>query len=118
MKHLRALLESRPLPGRIPDPTLVAGDPPKGLGHIAETRASDGSYAMIYIPWGESVRVDAGKTSGRTVTCWWFDPRTGDARPAGEREAKAEVEFRPPSGEDWVLVLDDASKKYPPPGRP
>jgi hypothetical protein len=39
-------------------------------------------------------------------------------RTAGEREAKAEVEFRPPSGEDWVLVLDDAAKKYPPPGRP
>ena len=118
MKHLRARLESRPLPGRIPDPTLVPGDPPKGLGHIATTRASDGSYAMVYSPSGKSIRVDAGKISGRAVTCWWFDPRTGEARPAGELEAKGEAEFRPPSGEDWVLVLDDAAKKYSPPGKP
>jgi hypothetical protein len=118
MKHLRALLESRPIPGRVPDQTLVTGDPPKGLRHIAATRASDGSYALIYIPSEETVRIALDKISGRAVTCWWFDPRTGDARSAGEREAKADAEFRPPSGEDWVLVLDDAARKYPPPGRP
>jgi hypothetical protein len=42
----------------------------------------------------------------------------GNARSAGELEAKADFEFHPPSREDWVLVLDDSAKKYPPPGRP
>lgn len=118
MQHVRALIESRPIPGRVPDLTLVVGEPLKGLGHVAATRASDGSYAMIYIPGGQPVRVATNKLAGHALTCWWFDPRTGEARPAGEREAQAEAEFQPPSAEDWVLVLDDASQHYPPPGSP
>lgn len=118
MQYVRALMESRPIPGRIPDPTLVIGDPLKGLNHIAATRASDGSYAMIYLPFGKPVHIRTDKISERAIRCWWFDPRTGNARPAGEHAAQAEVEFQPPSAEDWVLVLDDAAKNYPPPGRP
>jgi hypothetical protein len=53
------------------------------------------------------------------VKAWWFNPRDGTAKEIAVFENKDVREFTPPDyGEmiDWVLVLDDATKKYPPPG--
>jgi hypothetical protein len=53
------------------------------------------------------------------VQAWWFNPRDGQARPAGTFANQGQQEFTPPDrGEllDWVLVLDDAASNYPPPG--
>jgi hypothetical protein len=48
---------------------------------------------------------------------WWFDPRTGIGRLQGEIGNRGHQEFRPPScGRDWVLVLDDPTRNFPPPG--
>jgi hypothetical protein len=60
-----------------------------------------------------------GKITGAKVTAWWFNPRNGKATGAGTFANKGTHEFTPPdAGEmlDWVLVLDDASKKYAAPG--
>jgi len=57
--------------------------------------------------------------AGAKVKAWWFDPRTGRATDAGTFGNSGEREFMPPgAGEllDWVLVLDDAVRNYPPPG--
>jgi hypothetical protein len=59
------------------------------------------------------------KIAGPKVKAWWFDPRTGKAEPAGEFSNEGERRFIPPNpGEvlDWILVLDDASKNFSPPG--
>ena len=53
------------------------------------------------------------------MTAWWFNPRTGIATSIGTFDNAADRTFTPPdAGEmiDWVLVLDDASRKYGPPG--
>jgi hypothetical protein len=53
------------------------------------------------------------------VKAWWFNPRNGQAKLIGEFSNMGEREFLPPdAGEhlDWVLVLDDADKKFPEPG--
>jgi hypothetical protein len=47
---------------------------------------------------------------------WWFDPRNGEAQPAGEFPTNGSQEFAPPTDGDWVLVLDDAERGYPAPG--
>jgi hypothetical protein len=50
---------------------------------------------------------------------WWYDPRTGKSRTADIPEGKDQKTFRPPGsgyGQDWVLVLDDASAGYTDPG--
>ena len=60
------------------------------------------------------------KITGPKVKAWWFNPRDGKATPIGTFANKGEREFTSPDyGEqiDWVLVLDDAAKKYPPPGK-
>ena len=125
MRHGRALIESRPFLTRIPaDDVIVAGPVPTsmpgaGRYRFVATRDADGTYAMVYAPIGRrfTVRMDAIK--GAKVKAWWFDPRTGRATDAGMFTNAGEREFAPPDpGEllDWVLVLDDAARNYPPPG--
>ncbi|HEY8549614.1 MAG TPA: glycoside hydrolase family 140 protein, partial [Vicinamibacterales bacterium] len=126
MQHGRALIESRPFLTRIPDPDLVVTDrvptsvPGAGRYVFAATRDADGSCAMVYVPVGRSFRVRLDRLSGDTVTAWWFNPRTGEATRIATFPRSGERTFTPPTpGEllDWVLVLDDSSKGYGPPGR-
>jgi hypothetical protein len=126
MQHGRALLESRPFLTRIPDPDVLVTNaiptamPGTGRYHFAATRDSHGSYAMVYAPVGRSFKVRMDKISGSKAKAWWFNPRNGKAETIGTFDTKGEREFTPPdNGEmlDWVLVLDDAAKKFPPPGK-
>jgi hypothetical protein len=117
VQHARALLESRPFLTRVPDQSLIVSDPGTGTHHVRATRDADGSYAMLYLPSNNPVTVDLGKLSGDRIAVTWFDPRTGESRPAGEVRGGGPREFTPPAvWPDWVLVLDDAARKYPTPG--
>jgi len=93
--------------------------PGAGRYSFVATRDSDRTYAMIYAPVGRRFAVRMDAVGGPKVTAWWFDPRTGAATRIGELANTGERTFLPPdpgAGLDWVLVLDDASKGYPPPG--
>lgn len=117
MQHAKALLLSRPFLNRIPDQALIVGDAGTQGNHIQATRADDGSYALFYTPVSQPVAVRAGALSGARLNVWWYDPRTGTATPAGSFAKTATLTFVPPAeGPDWVLVLDDASRGFPPPG--
>jgi hypothetical protein len=97
-------------------PTSVPG---AGARRFAATRDADGACAMIYAPVGRAFRVRMDKITGAKVRAWWFSPRDGSAREAGIFDNQGEREFvSPDQGEliDWVLVLDDALKNFPPPG--
>jgi hypothetical protein len=125
MQHGRALIESRPFLTRIPDPTIVVtgrvptSQPGAGRYFIASTRDEAGTYAFVYAPAGRPFDVRMDAIAGAVVKAWWFNPRTGEATAIGTFDRSATRTFTPPDrGEmiDWVLVLDDASKNYPPPG--
>ncbi len=130
MLHLRRLMLSRPFLTRIPDPSVVVSGQGTGADHVESTRDQDGRYAFVYVATGKPVRVDLRKITGPRVRAWWFDPRTGAAKqieevtPRGRSEiyrlydppAVSTVGHYPGPGNDWVLVLDDASKGYPAPG--
>ena len=119
MRHARALLESRPFLHRVPDQTILGSDPGTGAEHVRATRAADGAYAFVYCPGGRSLTVELGRLSGPAIAGWWFDPRTGAARPIGERAGGTDETFDPPAsgpGNDWVLVLDDATRGFGTPG--
>jgi len=125
MQHARALLESRPFLTRVPDDTMVVTGPVPtsmpgaGRYHFSGTRDAGGSYLMVYAPVGRPVAVRMSAITGSQVTAWWFNPRDGQATRIGSFPATGERTFTPPDpGEllDWVLVLDDARKNYPPPG--
>lgn len=125
MQYGRALIESRPFLTRIPDDSIIASNrvptsmPGAGRYRFVATRDTDGTYAMVYAPVGRKFSVHMDKIIGSKVKAWWFNPRDGKARETGTFENKGQREFTPPDyGEmmDWVLVLDDAAKRYPAPG--
>jgi hypothetical protein len=113
MQHLKRLVLSRPFLDRIPDQSLIVGDPGDGADHAQATRAADGAYAFVYFASRRSLRVDTAKLSGEALRAWWFDPRTGEA---SEAETASSPVFTPPGEGDWVLVLDDASRSFEAPG--
>jgi hypothetical protein len=125
MQYARWLLESRPMLSRIPDDSLIVAAAPEtavpgaGLKRLVATRDSAGSYAMIYVPAGRPFRIRLNSLQGNRIKAWWFNPRNGAASLLAEFPNQGEREFLCPTpGEnlDWVLVLDDAAKNFPPPG--
>ena len=126
MQHGRALIESRPFLTRLPDQSIIVTDrvptrvPGAGRYAFVSTRDESGTYAMIYVPAGRAFNVRMNAITGATVKAWWFNPRDGAAAEIGTFPNTGEREFIPPTpgeGLDWVLVLDDADKNYPPPGK-
>ena len=121
VQYIRYLIESRPMLERMPDQSLIVGDnSPRAVQHIAAMRGEAGDYAFIYLPAGiQKVTVATRKLSGPTIRSWWYDPRTGKAAAGGDFDTTDTRDFTSPGGpdEDWVLVLDDATKNFPPPGR-
>jgi len=120
MQHVKNLMLSRPYLTRIPDQSLVASEAGQGDGYVNATRDSEGSYAFVYTPLGQPVTVRLDKLSGKKVKVWWYDPRHGTATEIGIFDRKGTREFKPPvhgKGNDWVLVLDDASRGFGTPGQ-
>jgi hypothetical protein len=120
MAHVRRLFESRPWTKLVPDQAMIVGPNPPNGGFVRAARASDGSFAFVYAPRGEMVTLDHSRLRARDVAVWLYDPRYGTAvlLHAG-LTGTGVVSLTPPTsgrGADWVLVLDDASKSFPPPG--
>ncbi len=124
MTRLKALFTSRPWYELIPDEIhdekhelVVDGlGEFRGLDYLAAARTADGGTVIAYLPTARPFTVDMTKIAGTTATAWWFNPRTGKSDPAGNFPTSGKKQFTPPATGDWVLVLDDASRKLPPPG--
>jgi hypothetical protein len=97
---------------------------------IQACRASDGSYAFVYTASGKTLAVRLRDSfgdplAGKVIRAYWYDPRSGTAvrledytKPETGARSPAPT-YTPPSsgsGNDWVLVLEDASKNFPVPG--
>ena len=125
MQH-RRLLESRPILTRIPDDSVIVtdrvatSDPAQAATGSSPPATRPASTRWSTSPWAVRSRSAWMQSRGPRVKAWWFDPRTGQARPIDEFPATGVHRFIPPDpGElsDWVLVLDDAARGYPPPGQ-
>jgi len=119
MKYLKLLVESRPMLDRVPDQSLLADEGSCAPERIQATRGKD--YAFIYSAYGRPIIVKPGKISGATLNANWYDPRTGKSIFIATVNNNKQQTFVPPlpkaspvpsQREDWVLVLDDADKKY------
>jgi hypothetical protein len=125
MTYGRLLIESRPFLTRIPDPSIIltgkvpTAMPGEGRYRFVATRDEAGTYAMIYIPAGRELTVRTDFIKGKKIKAWLFNPRTGKAIHIKTFDNTGEYSFsHPDKGEqtDWILTLDDAACKYPPPG--
>ncbi len=120
MQHIKNLILSRPFFDRINDQSVVAGDEGEKYDRILLTRGKD--FLMAYAYTGRAFTIQMGSISGSEVQAWWYNPRTGEATKVGSFKNRAALAFDPPgektNGNDWVLVLDDASMKFNTPGVP
>jgi hypothetical protein len=118
MQHLKNLMLSRPYFDRMNDQAAVAGDEGEKYDRVLVTKGKD--YLMAYIYTGREFKIKLGGISGKKVTAWWFNPRTGEATKLDTIKNEGKKTFNPPgepaNGNDWVLVLDDAAKKFKAPG--
>ncbi len=113
MRHVRKLLESRNVLDRVPDQSLIVENNLSAHERIQATRGKD--YAFVYSAIGKPFTLSLGKISGTEVNTHWYNPRTGNTEFVEKIENKGSRIFTPPGkgyGQDWVLILDDASKNY------
>jgi len=110
LKHLRALLGSKPWWKLLPDVNnivAVEGRGPYATNDYAVTAlANDGSFALSYLPSKRTLVIDLTKLSGARVAAAWFNPRTGETTRIGEFADKKRHAFEPHADGDWVLVLE------------
>ena len=88
----------------------------RGLDYLAAARTEDGALVIAYMPTARAITVDMTKIAGKSAKAWWFNPRTGKSTAAGEFPTTGKKQFTPPGDGDWVIVLDDASRKTAAPG--
>jgi hypothetical protein len=121
MEHWGRLFRSRPWYTLVPDNDhkVFTGGVGEywGNDYLAAAVAPDGGTAIAYLPTARPVTADLSKLAKGQCRAWWFDPRTGKAAAAGTFATQGAREFTPPAEGDWVLVLDDASGRMPPPGQ-
>lgn len=116
LTHLRALMESRPFLTRATAPELLTA------GAEGTRVLRDSGHLMAHAPSGAEFALDTTGLSGDALRGWWFDPRTGTPIDTGTVPRGGSVPFFPPTtgpadaGLDWVLVVDDATRGFPPPG--
>lgn len=109
MRHLRTLIESRPMLERVPDASLIR-DNGERYDRVLASRGSD--YAFAYSYTGRAFTMRLGAITGPTVRAQWYSPRDGSVVAIGSFENRGERRFDPPGdpapGNDWVLILDDS----------
>lgn len=114
MQYLKKLILSRPFFERVYDPSIVIDNGEK-YDYVSATRGK--SYAFIYTYTGRDFELSLGKISGEKVLAYWYNPRNGKSQLLGTFENNGTRRFDPPGekaeGNDWVLILDDASKQFP-----
>jgi len=86
--------------------------------YVTAAMTADQSTMIAYVPTQRTITVNTGAMSGCSIRSWWFNPRDGTAIDHGMTTRLRSRTYTTPttSGPDWVLVIDDGSKEYPPPG--
>lgn len=112
MGYVRRLMESHPIPDRVPDQSLLIENNYPPAERIQSTRGKD--YIFVYSAVGRPFTVDVSKIRVDKLAARWFNPRDGKVSIIDLNKVSGN-RFTPPSqgyGQDWVLVLDDAAKGY------
>lgn len=112
LRHVRRLIDTRPLEEMDPDweEDVVTSGRGSGTRYAAAARARDGSLILAYLPDRRTVTVDMSRiTVGDTAGVSWIDPRTGDTTVVGDFATGGSRDFTPPAEGDWLLVVENAA---------
>lgn len=116
MSYFKQLFEARPFEKLVPFQEMVRGDILNNSSPARAAKASNNSFAVIYIPHGQTIDVSLDMFEDNEVNAWWFNPRMGKTiqlKPVAGGEVH---QFDPPAdrnrGNDWVLVLDNSEANF------
>jgi hypothetical protein len=115
MEYVRKLFESVPFEKLVPDQSIILNGPTTGGGKIRSARATDGSFAIIYSPLGESFTLGKSVVRAKKLKEFWYDPRYGTSYEIDEPERWGIQTYAPPTsgrGHDWILVIEDAATNF------
>lgn len=119
MTYFRRLFEAVPFTKLVPDQSMIVDGPTVGGAKIRAAKSSDGSFAIVYSPFGESFTVNKHVIKGRRLREIWYDPRYGVSYQVHESDAWGFQRYTPVTkgrGNDWALLLEDVAAPYAPPG--
>jgi hypothetical protein len=112
--YLRRLIESRPQLTRVNDNLLIAEGQGEKSEHLEACRDEANTYALIYLPVGKTISINTSNMAPQLVA-QWFNPKDGTVKDAIRFSNEKLEQFTAPTlgtGNDWVLIIDDASKHY------
>jgi hypothetical protein len=119
LKFIKPLLYSRPYFSRIPDQKLIlAGQGDDIADRVQATRDGEAkggaNYIFVYIASPKDVTIDTSAIAAKSLNACWFDPENGACETIADNFANPGkmVLAKRTKGQDWVAVIDDASKKY------
>jgi hypothetical protein len=96
MKYLHELFASLRWWELRPDPSLIGTQAVEPAKFIAASRTVRGNAAVVYLPVGGEVAINATIEKAE-----WFNPRTGQWSTAKNEQGK----FQAPDQQDWLLKL-------------
>lgn len=117
LQHLKALMESRPFWETIPTLNILSDGMGKDLETVRALKSKH--YGMIYFPKNRSftLNLNALNEAPGPFALWWFDPRSGQVTQVGEFAKGVHNLSTPSASGDWVLVIDNKSSGFGPPGK-
>lgn len=109
MQHLKNLMLSYSDFNRVEDSLLIASY--RGNNYkdaIIATRNQKGTYAMVYLPRPEKIKINLDRLKKGTKRITWFNPSTGDRAIIRKKYNSGIETFFPPdiNQKDWVLMVD------------
>jgi WD40 repeat protein len=91
---------------RVPDQSVLAGNPDGGNMPTAAARSAARDWILAYLPTRDKATVRMNKVAGGEAEAFWIDPQTGDRTRIGACPAEGERSFATPDGwEDAVLLI-------------
>ena len=121
MSYVRKLFESRPFLKMIPDNQILTDYFGQDYDNIKAARGKDSSFFLVYLPQGNTVKLQMKKLKADSVSGFWYNPREGVSKKINTFENPIkDMGFIPPTSgprTDWILVLDDANKNYTDPAK-
>jgi hypothetical protein len=98
-----------------PDASLILNYNPKNGEYQMAMISAEKDILFAYTPCGKPLKLDLNRLDSTKLWAYWFNPRDGRFLDIGEFDRSYSGEFTPHSagrGSDWVLIVQDHSKKF------
>jgi hypothetical protein len=120
LQYIKTLLYAYPYLQRIPDQSLLLSTQGDSITNKVEVMRdgilgkNDATYLMAYLSSAKVVSLKTYLIAAGKLNAYWFDPRTGmsEVIQKGFKNTGSYTPATKTDKQDWVLVIDDATKKY------